>query len=362
MRFRVEVEPRFDYGRARARDGHPRARRRLPLARAHALARRVGRARAPQRRRLRRVHARAGESATFVLETAPETGVPRRFSEDETRRDFEETVGVLAPLALAVALQGPLARDGAPLGADAEAPDVPADGRDRRRADDEPARADRRRRGTGTTATPGSATRRSRSTRCSASASPRRRPGSWTGSPTASASAWGASPGRSRSCTGSTAARTSSRRCSTHLEGYLGSSPVRIGNGAADQLQLDIYGELIDSVYLYNKYGSAISHAAWADLSRIVEWVCENWDQADEGIWEVARRPPALHVLAADVLGRGRARGPDRPPARAARRHRPLAVDPRRDLPPDHGQGLARRSAAPSSSTTTPTCSTRRCC
>jgi GH15 family glucan-1,4-alpha-glucosidase len=72
-----------------------------------------------------------------------------------------------------------------------------------------------------------------------------------------------------------------------HLEGYMGSAPVRIGNGAADQLQLDIYGELIDSVYLYNKYGTPISHDAWEDLRRIVDWVCENWDQADEGVWEV---------------------------------------------------------------------------
>jgi GH15 family glucan-1,4-alpha-glucosidase len=61
---------------------------------------------------------------------------------------------------------------------------------------------------------------------------------------------------------------------------------VRIGNGAASQLQLDIYGELIDSVYLYNKHAIPISHDAWDDLSRIVEWVCEHWDQADEGIWE----------------------------------------------------------------------------
>jgi GH15 family glucan-1,4-alpha-glucosidase len=71
-----------------------------------------------------------------------------------------------------------------------------------------------------------------------------------------------------------------------HFEGYRGSAPVRIGNGAADQLQLDIYGELIDSVYLYNKYGRPIYHDAWSELCRIVEWVCENWDQADEGIWE----------------------------------------------------------------------------
>jgi GH15 family glucan-1,4-alpha-glucosidase len=71
-----------------------------------------------------------------------------------------------------------------------------------------------------------------------------------------------------------------------HFEGYRGSAPVRIGNGAATQLQLDIYGELIDSVYLYNKYGRPIYHDTWAQLCGIVEWVCENWDQADEGIWE----------------------------------------------------------------------------
>jgi GH15 family glucan-1,4-alpha-glucosidase len=71
-----------------------------------------------------------------------------------------------------------------------------------------------------------------------------------------------------------------------HLEGYRGSAPVRIGNGAAEQLQLDIYGELIDSVYLYNKYGTPIYHEAWQDLSRVVNWVGENWDQPDEGIWE----------------------------------------------------------------------------
>jgi GH15 family glucan-1,4-alpha-glucosidase len=72
-----------------------------------------------------------------------------------------------------------------------------------------------------------------------------------------------------------------------HFEGYMGSAPVRVGNGAADQLQLDIYGELIDSVYLYNKYGTPIYHDAWVELSRIVDWVCDHWDQADEGIWEV---------------------------------------------------------------------------
>ena len=71
-----------------------------------------------------------------------------------------------------------------------------------------------------------------------------------------------------------------------HWSGYRGSRPVRIGNAAADQRQLDIYGELIDSVYLYNKYGAPIFHETWVSLRRIVDWLCENWDQADEGIWE----------------------------------------------------------------------------
>ena len=71
-----------------------------------------------------------------------------------------------------------------------------------------------------------------------------------------------------------------------HWEGYRGSAPVRVGNGAAGQLQLDIYGELVDSIYLFNKHGRPISHDAWMHLSAVVDWVCENWDQADEGIWE----------------------------------------------------------------------------
>jgi len=72
-----------------------------------------------------------------------------------------------------------------------------------------------------------------------------------------------------------------------NLEGYKGSAPVRIGNNAYSQLQLDIYGELMDSVYLYNKYGDPISYDFWKDLERQVEWLSRNWDQPDDGIWEV---------------------------------------------------------------------------
>lgn len=72
-----------------------------------------------------------------------------------------------------------------------------------------------------------------------------------------------------------------------HLRGWNNSRPVRIGNGAANQLQLDIYGELMDSVYLYNKYGQPISYDLWVNLRRLLDWVCDNWMHPDEGIWEV---------------------------------------------------------------------------
>ncbi|AUS77538.1 glucoamylase [Actinoalloteichus sp. AHMU CJ021] len=76
-----------------------------------------------------------------------------------------------------------------------------------------------------------------------------------------------------------------------HLEGYRGARPVRIGNDASDQLQLDIYGEIIDSVYLYNKYGTGISYDSWQDLIGVLDWLGEHWDQPDESIWEVRSGP-----------------------------------------------------------------------
>lgn len=72
-----------------------------------------------------------------------------------------------------------------------------------------------------------------------------------------------------------------------HLEGYKGSSPVRIGNAAYKQLQLDIYGELMDSVYLYNKHGSPISYDLWTYLRRLTDWLSKNWRRKDDAIWEV---------------------------------------------------------------------------
>lgn len=72
-----------------------------------------------------------------------------------------------------------------------------------------------------------------------------------------------------------------------HFEGYMKSAPVRIGNGAHDQIQLDIYGELLDAIYLFDKHGDSISYDFWQDIKRQVNWVSKNWHVKDEGIWEV---------------------------------------------------------------------------
>jgi pentatricopeptide repeat protein len=71
-----------------------------------------------------------------------------------------------------------------------------------------------------------------------------------------------------------------------HLEGYRKSSPVRIGNGAADQLQLDIYGEAMDSIFLGDASNLHVGHKGWQQIAAMVDWLCANWDRPDEGIWE----------------------------------------------------------------------------
>ena len=72
-----------------------------------------------------------------------------------------------------------------------------------------------------------------------------------------------------------------------NFEGYRKSRPVRIGNGAYKQRQLDVYGELMDSVYIYNHWAEPISYDFWRNLSTLVDWVCAHWREPDEGIWEV---------------------------------------------------------------------------
>jgi GH15 family glucan-1,4-alpha-glucosidase len=71
-----------------------------------------------------------------------------------------------------------------------------------------------------------------------------------------------------------------------HLAGYGGSAPVRIGNDAANQLQLDIYGEIIDAAYVLDRHTKQLPYDVWRSIASVADWLCENWDQPDEGIWE----------------------------------------------------------------------------
>ncbi|MBQ1046587.1 MULTISPECIES: glycoside hydrolase family 15 protein [unclassified Micromonospora] len=76
-----------------------------------------------------------------------------------------------------------------------------------------------------------------------------------------------------------------------HLEGYRGSRPVRIGNGAADQLQLDIHGEALYAMHLADEQGIRVSHQVWKSTVRLIDWLCHNWDKRDAGIWESRHHP-----------------------------------------------------------------------
>ncbi|HSN37926.1 MAG TPA: glycoside hydrolase family 15 protein [Arthrobacter sp.] len=72
----------------------------------------------------------------------------------------------------------------------------------------------------------------------------------------------------------------------TDWEGYRGSYPVRIGNGASGQLQLDIYGEALDAVYHLDRFGVEFGQPGWVAICELLEWLADNWDQPEEGIWE----------------------------------------------------------------------------
>jgi len=76
-----------------------------------------------------------------------------------------------------------------------------------------------------------------------------------------------------------------------HWAGYADSSPVRIGNAASGQLQLDIYGELIDALYLADKYGDGVSNATWNHIVTLVDWLSRHWSDPGDGMWEARSGP-----------------------------------------------------------------------
>jgi len=87
------------------------------------------------------------------------------------------------------------------------------------------------------------------------------------------------------------------------LPGYRGSSPVRIGNAASDQLQLDVYGEVIDTLFQGREHGLEPLTEAWSLVVKMLEWLETGWRQPDEGIWEV--RGPRRHFTHSKVMAWG---------------------------------------------------------
>ncbi len=86
----------------------------------------------------------------------------------------------------------------------------------------------------------------------------------------------------------------------SHLSGYRGSRPVRLGNAAYEQLQLDLYGATVDAAYLYNKHGAPLDYDVWRNLRPVLNWLSENWQRPDEGMWEV--RGGRKHFVSSKVL------------------------------------------------------------
>ncbi|MFF7413244.1 glycoside hydrolase family 15 protein [Streptomyces lydicus] len=86
----------------------------------------------------------------------------------------------------------------------------------------------------------------------------------------------------------------------TWLPGYENSRPVRVGNGAAGQLQLDVYGEVTEALHLAHMTGLARNDYASLLQLKLIQWVEKHWDEPDEGIWEV--RGPRRHFVHSKVM------------------------------------------------------------
>ncbi len=127
------------------------------------------------------------------------------------------------------------------------------------------------------------------------------------------------------------------------LPGYAGSKPVRVGNAAHEQFQLDVYGELMDALHQSRRHGLAPDGDSWSLEQKVMDFLEGAWDKPDEGIWEV--RGPRRHFVHSKVLAwvafdrAVRCRRELRPPGPG----RPLAPDPPRDPRRGLPRGLPRR-------------------
>ena len=146
-----------------------------------------------------------------------------------------------------------------------------------------------------------------------------------------------------------------------HLEGYEHSQPVRVGNAAYNQNQHDVWGTLLDSVYIHTKNRDQLPESAWPILARQVEEAIAHWREPDRGIWEVRGEPK--HFTSSKIfcwlaLDRGARLARLRSDTKTAARWQEVADEIRADVMEN---GVDKKRSA-SSSTTAATRSTRRCC
>ena len=297
-----------------------------------------------------------GDRAYCALSWAEELAAPADVDEADgtARRHDALLAGLARPRADP---RPPLARPDAAVGAHDQGADLHADRRDRRRAHDVAARDAREASATGTTATRGCATRRSRSRRCTSSTSTGRRTSSCSSSPTSSRPR----TGRCRSCTASTAGATSPSRRATTSPGYAGARPVRIGNGAFDQRQNDVFGAVLDSILLHTRRSERLPRRLWPIVETQAECATKVWREPDQGIWEARGKPQ--HYVSSKLMcwvALDRAAQARRDPRRRRARRRSGARPPTRSEPTS--SSTASPTTACSGSTTRPTRSTRRCC
>ena len=252
--------------------------------------------------------------------------------------------------------RSPLAQLPGPQRADAQGPHLRAD-----RARSPPRRPPRCRRrraasGTGTTATAGSGTPRSRCGACSRSASTGRPATTSRSSPMWSS----ATGGTCRSSTASTAGSDLTEQTLKHLHGYQGAQPVRIGNDAYAQQQNDVWGVVLDSLYLHTRSRDRLDERVWQMARHQVEHALEHWREPDRGIWEVRGEPQhftssKLMCWVAADRGARLARIREDPTRRAAGSRRPTRSTPT-------SARTRWTTAASSASTTRRPRWTRRCC
>jgi GH15 family glucan-1,4-alpha-glucosidase len=114
-----------------------------------------------------------------------------------------------------------------------------------------------------------------------------------------------------------------------HLSGYRDSRPVRIGNGAYDELQLDLYGAVLDAAYLHNRYGAPLNYDVWQSLRTILNWLSENWRQPDAGMWGARDR---RHFVSSKVFS-------------WVAFHRAVLLAYQRGLPAEEGRWIAQQDA-----------------